>query len=120
MTLPGIVLRIFGFQESVSRFNGIAAIRIIFVCWVFFLHDDALRAAASVLGRIAHVHLALWCAGAERAGAGGVRGHLLVVAADLADEVVEGVLDVDAGLGGGFDELAAELTGERFALCCTG
>lgn len=104
----------------VSRFEDIAAIRIILVCWcVFFLHDHALCAATGVLGRIAHVHLALWCAGAERAGAGGVRGHLLVVATDLADEVVEGVLDVDAGFGGGFDELAAELAGERFALCCT-
>lgn len=82
-----------------------------------FLHDDALRAATGTLARLAHVHLALWCAGAERAGAGRVRGHFLVVATDLADEVVEGVLDVDAGLGGGFDELAAELAGERFALC---
>jgi Na+(H+)/acetate symporter ActP len=82
-----------------------------------FLHDDALGAAAGTLARLAHVHLALWCAGAKRAGAGGVRGHLLVVAADLADEVVEGVLDVDAGFGGGFDELAAELAGERFTLC---
>jgi Na+(H+)/acetate symporter ActP len=82
-----------------------------------FLHDDALGAAASALARLAHVHLAFWCAGTERAGARGVRGHLLVVAADLANEIVEGVLDVDAGLGRGFNELAAELTGERFALC---
>lgn len=37
-----------------------------------FLHDDALRAAAGALARLAHVHLALWCAGAERAGAGWV------------------------------------------------
>jgi hypothetical protein len=117
VTRPDIVLRIF-VREFVSSFDGIAAIRIIFVCWCF-LHYDALPAAASVLGRIAHIHLALWCAGAERAGAGGVRGHLFVVATDLADEVVEGVLDVDAGLGGGFDELTAELAGERFALCCT-
>jgi hypothetical protein len=49
-----------------------------------------------------------------------VRGHLLVVAADLADEVVEGVLDVDAGFGGGFDEFAAELAGERFTFCYGG
>lgn len=84
---------------------------------MFFLHDDATRAATSALAWLGHVHLALGCAGAERAGAGGVRGHFLVVATDLADEVVEGVLDVDTGLGGGFDELAAELTGERFALC---
>ena len=99
----------------VSRSDGIATIRIILVCW-YFLHDDATRAATSALARLAHVHLALGCAGAERAGAGGVRGHFLVVATDLADEVVEGVLDVDTGFGGCFDELAAELTGESFAL----
>lgn len=84
---------------------------------VCFLHDDTLGAAAGALAWLAHVHLALWCAGAECTAAGGVGGHLLVVAADLADEVVECVLDVDAGLGGGFDELAVELAGERFALC---
>jgi hypothetical protein len=81
------------------------------------LHDDALGAAAGALTWLAHVHLALWCASAECTRPGGVRGHLLVVAADLADEVVEGVLDVDAGFGGGFDKLAAELAGESFSLC---
>lgn len=81
------------------------------------LHDDALGAAAGALAGLADIHLALRGAGAERTAAGRVGGHLLVVAADLADEVVEGVLDVDAGLGGGFDELAAELAGQSFALC---
>jgi hypothetical protein len=81
------------------------------------LHDDALGAAAGALTGVAHVHLALWCAGTEGTGARGVGGHFLVVAADLADEVVEGVLDVDAGLGGGLDELAAELSGQGLTLC---
>lgn len=81
------------------------------------LHDDALGAAAGALAGLADIHLALGGARAECTTAGRVGGHLLVVATDLTDEVVEGVLDVDAGLGGGFDELAAELAGERFALC---
>lgn len=81
------------------------------------LHDHALGAAAGALAGLADVHLALGRAGTECTGAGGVRGHLLVVAADLTDEVVEGILDVDAGLGGGFDELAAELTGQGLTLC---
>ena len=94
----------------------------IFVCgfrdraWAA-LHDDALAAAAGALAGVAHVHLALRCAGTEGSGAGGIRRHLLVVAADLADEIVEGVLDVDAGLGGGLDELAAELSGQGLTLC---
>lgn len=87
-------------------------------CVVFFLHEDTLGAAAGAVIRIAHVHLALWCATSIWAAAGWVRGHFLVVPADLADEVIEGGLDVDARLGGSFEELAAELTGERFALCC--
>jgi len=83
----------------------------------FALHDDALAAAACALAGLAHVHLTLWCAGTEGTGAGGVGRHFLVVAADLADEVVEGVLDVDAGLGGGLNELAAELSGQGLTLC---
>lgn len=35
----------------------------------------------------------------------------LVVTADFANKVVESVIDVDAGFGGGLDELAAELVG---------
>ena len=46
-----------------------------------------------------------------------VRRHLLVVSADLPDDVVEGVVNVDARLGRCLDELAAELPGEVLALC---
>lgn len=81
------------------------------------LHHDALAAAAGVVAGLAHVHLALGGAGSERARSGRIRRHFLVVAADLPDELVEGVFDVDARLGGGFDELATELAGQRFALC---
>lgn len=75
------------------------------------LHDHTLGAAASALTGLAHVHLVVRGAGAKGSRAGGVGGHFLVVAADLTDEVVEGVFDVHAGLGGGLDELAAELAG---------
>ena len=58
----------------------------IFVCgfrdWAWAaLHDDALAAAAGALAGLAHVHLALWCAGTEGSGAGGIGRHFLVVAA---------------------------------------
>lgn len=86
------------------------------MCDETLLHDNALGAAAGALTRLADIHLALWRAGTECTRAGRVGRHLLVVAADLADEVVEGVLDVDAGLGGGLDELAAELAGQGFTL----
>jgi hypothetical protein len=81
------------------------------------LHDNTLGAASSALTGLAHVHLVVGGAGAKGSGAGGVRRHFLVVAADLTDEVVEGVFDMRAGLGGGLDELAAELSGQGFTLC---
>jgi hypothetical protein len=81
------------------------------------LHDNTLGAAASALARLAHVHLVVGGAGAKGSGAGGIGGHFLVVAADLTDKVVESVFDVRAGLGGGLDELAAELSGQGFTLC---
>ena len=40
-----------------------------------------------------------------------VAGHVFVVFPYLAHDVVEGVVDVDAGFGRGFDEFAAELAG---------
>lgn len=46
-------------------------------------------------------------------------GDRLVVATDFAHEVVESVVNVDAGLGGGLDEFAAEGLGERSTLCDT-
>lgn len=84
------------------------------------LHDDTLGAATSALAGLGHVHLVVWGAGTEGSGAGGVGGHLLVVAADLADEVVESVFDVHAGLGGGLDELATELSGQGFTFYMRG
>lgn len=80
------------------------------------LHDDTLGAATSALAGLGHVHFVVGGSGTEGSGAGGVGGHLLIVAADLADKVVESVFDVHAGLGGGLDKLAAELTGQGFTL----
>ena len=84
------------------------------------LHDDTLGAATSTLTGLAHVHLVVRGAGTEGSGAGGVGRHFLVVAADLADEVVESVFDVDARLGRCLDELATELSGQGFTLCMQG
>jgi hypothetical protein len=81
------------------------------------LHNDTLGAAAGTLTGLADIHLALRGASTKGARAGWVGGHILVVATDLTDEVVEGVLDVDAGLGGGLNELATELAGQGFTLC---
>lgn len=36
--------------------------------------------------------------------------HLFIVSSDLADDIVEGVVDIDTGFGRGFDEGTAELT----------
>jgi hypothetical protein len=67
-------------------------------------HDHA-SAAASVLIVAAHLHLMVWCL----AGAGPwIARHVFVIFSDLAYDVVEGVVDVDAGLGGRFDEFASE------------
>ena len=41
----------------------------------------------------------------------GVPGHVFVVFPDLAHDVVESVVDVDAGFGRGLDEFATELSG---------
>ena len=46
-------------------------------------------------------------------------GDRLVIASDFADEVVESVVNVNAGLGGGLDEFATEGLGERSTLCDT-
>lgn len=40
-----------------------------------------------------------------------------VVSSDLAYNVIECIVDINAGLGRGFDKNAVELTGEIFSLC---
>lgn len=77
-------------------------------------HDHAFAAATRVFIVPAHLHLMVWCFACSCAW---VAGHVLVVLPDLAHDVVEGVVDVDAGFGGRFDEFAAELSCELSALC---
>lgn len=81
-------------------------------------HDDALGTAASLLLAAIHIHLLGRAveAGATP-GAGGVALHFAVEAADLADDVVKGLVDVDSRLGRGLDELAVEGSGQGLTLC---
>lgn len=44
-------------------------------------------------------------------------GHSSIVSSDLADDIGEGIVNVDARLCRGFDEGAIEMTGEVFSLC---
>lgn len=80
------------------------------------LHDGTPTApfflVIAIVVELLHAVLILACA----TGRAAVRGHFLVVSADFADNVVEGVVDVDAGLGRGLDEFAAELPREILAL----
>jgi hypothetical protein len=68
---------------------------------------------------VAHAHFldAVGAMGPCVAGCARVRRHFLVVSADFTDNVVEGVVNVDAGFGRGFDEFAAKVLGEVLALC---
>ena len=59
------------------------------------LHDCALAAAAGVLVVAVHLHLVGGALGV-RVAAAGIAAHVLVVFADLPDDVVEGVVDIDA------------------------
>jgi hypothetical protein len=45
-----------------------------------------------------------------------VRRHLLVVSADFSDNVIEGVVDVDARFRRRLDEFAAKVLGKGLAL----
>lgn len=81
-------------------------------------HDDTLATASGFLFAAVHVHL---LGRAVEAGAttatSRVALHFAVVATDFADNVVEGLVDVDSGLGGSFDELAVERSRKSLALC---
>jgi len=65
-----------------------------------------------------HLHLVVRAIGFG-AAATRVPWHVLVVFADLAHDIVEGIVDVDARLRRGLDEFAAESARELFALCIT-
>lgn len=82
------------------------------------LHNHAFPTASPILAlSITNVQLPhLPITATSSTATGCVSGHFLVVAPDFADEVVEGVVDVDARLCGGLDEFAAKGTGECFSL----
>lgn len=78
------------------------------------LHYGALAAAAILV----FVHLELiHVVVVARSAAAGVRGHVSVVLANLAHDVEEGVVDVNASPGGCLDELASETACECGTLC---
>jgi hypothetical protein len=83
------------------------------------LHENALGAAACLL--LARVHLHGSLVGVVRARVAAlVRvAHLNVVPADLADNVIESLVDVDAGLGRRLEERAVERAGKSLTLCVT-
>lgn len=71
------------------------------------LHDNTAAAPPALLLALV-VELAAGRAGAVALA---VRAHLLVESADLADDVVEGLVDVPARFRRRLDELASELSG---------
>ena len=71
------------------------------------LHDRTFRAAAGIFVSVVHVQLMVWPAWPSIVRTC-IAGHVLVVLSDLTYNVVEGVVNVDAVLCGGFDEVAAE------------
>lgn len=77
------------------------------------LHNCAL-AAATVL---VFVHLKALHVVVAGTAAAGVRRHVSVVSPDFANNVEEGVVDVDTGPGGCLDEFAAKSTCECGTLC---
>jgi len=81
-------------------------------------HDDTLATASGFLFAAVHIHL---LGRAVEAGAttatSRVALHFAVVATNFADNVVEGLVDVDSRLGGSFDELAVERSRKSLTLC---
>jgi hypothetical protein len=73
-----------------------------------YSHKYTLSAAARILLAAIDIHILLGASVGPVAASGCVACHLLVVASDLADDIVESVVDVDARLRRGLDELAAE------------
>jgi hypothetical protein len=71
-------------------------------------HNYALSAAASLLLPALHIEILLGAPVGPVGASCYVARHLLVVAPDLADEIIEGIVDVDTRLGGRLDEFAAE------------
>lgn len=80
------------------------------------LHYCASAAATLLLRIVLDAHLGNTILGLATGRCACVRGHLLVVSADLSYDVVESVVYVDARFRRGFDELAPELSCQVLAL----
>lgn len=81
------------------------------------LHDDALGTAAGLGFAFAHFHFVRGSVATSVATAArGVTLHLAVKAPNLADDIVESLVNVDAGLGRCFDETATKVLGQLFTL----
>jgi len=81
------------------------------------LHDDALGAAAGLGFAFAHFHFVRGSVSAAvTTAACRVALHLAVKAPNLANDIVESLIDVDAGLGRSLNEFAAEVLGKCLAL----
>jgi hypothetical protein len=63
-----------------------------------------------------HAHLLDAIGAVAARGRARVRRHFLVVAADFADNIVKGVVDIDARFRRRFDEFAAKVVCEGLAL----
>lgn len=63
------------------------------------LHDDTLGAAAGLSLAAIHIHLLGGVVTRVVAAARRVALHLAVVSADLTNEIVKGLVNVEAGLG---------------------
>lgn len=79
-------------------------------------HYTTLRTTPGIPIPSVHLHLVLRMM--RRAGGGPwpASGHVAIVPPDLAHDVVEGVVHVDARLSRGLNEFAAELCRERLTL----
>ena len=78
-------------------------------------HDHTLAATPGILIPPIDVHLFSWPVVTRVESR--VAGHVLVVLPDLADDVVKGVVDVDAALRGRLDKVAAEGSCELSPFC---
>lgn len=96
---------------------GLPVLRLVQGCECPPSHDHTLGAAASLLVAIVHVHGLRCAVGASgTAAAGGVALHLSVKSPDLAHDIVEGLVNIDARFGGSLDELATERPRKSLAL----
>lgn len=81
------------------------------------LHDDALGTAAGLGFAFAHFHFVRGSVASSVATAARrVALHLAVKAPNLADDIVESLVNVDAGLGRCLDEAATKVLGQLLTL----